>query len=311
MALDLFVLAFLGALAWLGARRGAAESGLRLVGLPIAYACALLVGQLGAAALAGSLGVPGWLGAVVAGAVGFVAVQALVEALARRARRNAEAGDHTDVSRLLGSLFGVARGALLLVPMLWLASFAEGARSAGVRPDLPDLSGARTTRLSRALLSAGTQPLAATGERADRMTARVLADPGESVAALNAIVSDPRMRVLQADQGFWRDVEDGDVARALARPTFIELARDAEVRDRLAKLGLIAESSALDAEQFHDEMASVMSEVGPRLRAIRNDPALEELMADPALRERVQNGDTLALLSDPRIRALVSRASGD
>lgn len=308
MALDLVVLAFLAALAWLGARRGGAESGLRLIGLPIAYLCAVLAGQLGGPALGTRLGVGGWIGAAAAGAIGFVIVQALVEVLARSARP-AKADDLSDLSRLFGALFGVARAALLLLPMLWLASFAEGARKSGVSPGLPDLSGARATQLSSQLVAASAKSLAAEGDRTDRMTGRVLADPGESVAALNAIVNDPRLRVLQSDQGFWLDVEGGNVQSALARPTFIDLARDAEMRARLAKLGLIAPSSAVDAQQFHDEMASVMAELGPRLRAIRNDPALEELMADSQLRERIQSGDTLALLTDPRVQALVSRAS--
>jgi uncharacterized membrane protein required for colicin V production len=309
MALDLIVLAFLGTLAFLGARRGGVESGLRLMGLPIAYACAVLAGQLGGPALAERLGTAAWMGSVGAGAIGFMAVQALVEVLARTARRRADADSLSDVSRLFGALFGIARAALLLLPLLWLASFAEGARRSGVRPDLPDLSGARASQISQAVVAAGTAQLAANGDRSDRMTARVLADPGESVAALNEIVSDPRMRVLQSDQGFWLDVEGGNVESALARPTFIDLARDAEVRGRLAKLGLIAPNSAVDAQQFRDEMASVMAEVGPRLRAIRNDPALEELMSDPAMRERIQSGDTLALLTDPRIQALVARTS--
>lgn len=309
MALDLLVLAFLGVLAWLGARRGGEESGVRLIGLPVAYGCSYLAGLLAGPALAAALGGSSWLGALGAGLIGFLAVQALVEILARGARRRSEGQRISDASRLAGALCGVARGFLLVVPLLWLASFAEGAREAGVSPNLPDLSGARSTQITQALVAVGTEGLARSEDRGDRMTAHALAAPGESVAALNQIVSDPRMRVLQSDPGFWRDVENGNIADALARPTFLELTRDAQVRARLAKLGLIAPTSAVDAQQFQDEMALVMTAVGPKLRALRNDPALAELMADPEVRARIQSGDTLGLLGDPRVRALVARVA--
>jgi hypothetical protein len=36
---------------------------------------------------------------------------------------------------------------------------------------------------------------------------------------------------------------------------------------------------------------------------------MQELLADPAVRESLQSGNSLALLGDPRFRALVSRAT--
>ena len=148
------------------------------------------------------------------------------------------------------------------------------------------------------------------GDRGTRITAKLISKPGAGIAALSAVASDARVRVLQADQGFWSDLEQGDIAGALARPTFAELTRDAELRARLADLGLVAESSVVvDAQQFHEEMAAVIAEVGPRLRRIKADPAFQELLADEALRERIRAGETMALLTDPRIRQLVANSS--
>ncbi len=310
MALDLGVLALVALLAWLGARRGALESGIRLAGLPIAYGGSVLLAKWVGPLFAARLGGASWLGALGAGVLGFIALQAVFELLARGARSRAQEGEISDASRFAGAFFGVARGALLIVPLLWLASFAEGAREAGIGAGaLPDFSDSRTAGLSQSLVAAGVERLAEGGDRSDRMTAQLVARPGEAVAAMSEIASDPRMRVLQADAGFWQDLERGDVASALARPTFVELTRDAQVRARLAALGLVAESSVVDAEQFHDEMAGVMAEVAPRIRALKSDPAFEELMADPTVRERAQRGDTLALLTDPRVQALVARVS--
>jgi hypothetical protein len=308
MTVDLVVVLMLFAFAWLGAHRGGAESGVRFAGLALAYVGAYAAGSLAGGALASALGVPVWAGLAGAGLLGFLAAQALVE-LAARSARAALDDDPSDASRVAGAAFGIARGALLLVPILSLAGFAESMRQLDPAAALPDLSGARATAMGQAVAGAAAERIAADGDGASRVTAKFVAAPGESVAALSAIASDARIRVLQSDAGFWRDLESGDIEGALARPTFTELARDAELRARLAGLGLVAESSALDAQQFHAEMASVMAEVAPRIARVKADPAFQELLADEALRERVRAGDTLALLTDPRVRAIVAAAA--
>jgi len=53
----------------------------------------------------------------------------------------------------------------------------------------------------------------------------------------------------------------------------------------------------------------VFQEIAPRLRGLRNDPAVKELLADPAAVAMIQNGDTLGLLAHPKFRELVSRLS--
>jgi hypothetical protein len=307
MALDLVALLALFAFAWLGAHRGGAEAGVRLVGLAIAYGGSLLAGKFAGGPLGAALGVAPWLGLVGAGLIGFVAAQALVEVAARKVR--AASDEISDASRVLGSLLGIARGGLLLLPLLWLAGFTESVRQLNPSLALPDFSGARAAGLGQAVAAAAAEPLASDRDSSTRMTAKFVAQPGVSVAALSAIVSDTRIRVLQADAGFWRDLENGQVERALARPTFTQLALDAELRARLADLGLIGESSVVDAQQFHREMAAVMAEVGPRIQRIKADPAFQELLADESLRARIQAGDTLSLLSDPRIQRVAASAA--
>ena len=307
MAVDLVVVLALFAFAWLGAHRGGPESGVRFLGLGVAYGGAFLAGSLAGGALAGALGVAPWMGLVGAGLVGFVAAQALVEIVARKQR--ADGDELSDVSRIAGSAFGIARGALLLAPLLFVASFSESVRQVSPAAALPDLSGARATGVGQAVASVAAQQIAASGEGSARLTARFVASPGQSVSALSAIAADPRIRVLQSDASFWRDLERGDIASALARPTFAELARDGDLRAQMAALGLVPETSALDAQQFSAEMARVMAEVAPRIARIKADPAFQELLADEALRERVRNGETLALLSDPRLQRVVANAS--
>ncbi len=309
MALDLALLFVLLAFAGTGALRGAAEAGVRLIGLPLSYGAAVLAGKLAGDPLARALSGGPWVGALVAGLLGFVAAQAIVEIYARLARRRGREEGIPSSARLLGAGFGALHGALILLPLVWLASFAEGAREAGVRPDLPDLSGSRAAAVVGRAVALGTRPLARGEDRTDRMAARVLAQPASSLAAMHSLVSDPRLRVLQSDQAFWGDLERGEVERALARPTYTELAEDPAWRGELAALGLIPEASATDPVRFRSDMEALFTDLAPRLRELREDPALQELTADPEIRAKLQAGDTLGVLMDPRVRALAERVA--
>jgi hypothetical protein len=113
---------------------------------------------------------------------------------------------------------------------------------------------------------------------------------------------------LRDDALFWSRVEHGDVDGALHRASFVRLARDAELRRRLHALGLVDAAGAGDPAAFRDAMADLLAELGPRLRALREDPELEHLMQDPEVLERARAGDSIALASDARVRALAARA---
>jgi hypothetical protein len=236
-----------------------------------------------------------------------VAAQAICEIYARLARRRAREQGIPASARLLGAAFGGVHGVLLILPLIWLASFLEGARESGVRPELPDLSGSRATSLVAHAVSMGTRPLAGSEDRGRRVAAQVIGEPAQSLAAFQALVSDPRIRVLQSDQGFWGDLERGEVERALARPTYAELADDPHWRTELAAVGMISAASADDPARFRADMEALFNDLAPRLRTLREDAAFQELRDDPAIRAKLQAGDTLSVLLDPRVRELAER----
>ena len=55
--------------------------------------------------------------------------------------------------------------------------------------------------------------------------------------------------------------------------------------------------------------AVTFEQIAPRLRGLNNDPAVRDLLADPAVVAMLENGDTLGLLAHPKFRELVSRVS--
>ena len=91
--------------------------------------------------------------------------------------------------------------------------------------------------------------------------------------------------------------------------SFTLLAQDAPLRQKLAGLGLVPDDAILNPGLFRAAMAQVLEEIGPRLRGLRSDPAVQELLADPAVVAMIESGDTLGLLAHPKFRELVNRVS--
>jgi hypothetical protein len=306
MWLDLSILALIAFLAGFGARSGAAVAGLRLAALPLAYAGAIAAAWAFGPALASELGWREPAGALAAGTVGPVVVQLLL-GLGTRALRNESSPP--PASQALGAVFGALRGALFALPILWLAGLSEGARLAGVRPDLPDLSAARLPALGGEVLGAGARLAVAEDTAGGRFAVGMVARPAATLEALQKVVQDQRVLTLQRDGLFWQDIERGAVTAALARPASRALVADRAFRARLAEIGAVSPEAARDARLFQTELAIALADIGPRLEGVRNDPALAALLEDPQVRASLQSGNTLALLNDERFRALVARAT--
>jgi hypothetical protein len=310
MGLDLLVLTLVCVAAGFGAARGALASALGLVTLLGAYAVGLLAGPRLGPGLAAAAGIPATLGALGAGALAFALAYAALGALGRwlrgiEARRVGLARSTWD--RIGGGLLGALRGGLLAALLAWLALFVEALRVGGSLPGLPALGDSTAARMTSSAVERGA--LAALGtDPGSRVVARLAARPAATLGELDAVLADPRVLTLRDDARFWSSVEHGATDAALHRASFVALARDARLRRRFLALGLVDERAADDPAAFRDEMAHALEQLGPRLRALREDPEFERLMQDPEVLGMARAGDHLALASHPGVRAVVARA---
>jgi hypothetical protein len=310
MGLDLLVLTLVCVAAGFGAARGTLASALGILRLVGAYAVAVLAGPRLAPGLAAAAGVGRTLGVAFAGALAFAVAYVALGLLGRWLRRLEErrvglARSRKD--RIGGGLLGALRGGLAAALVAWLALFVEILGVRGAVPAVPPLGDSTAARLTSSAVEAGA--LAALGaDPGSRVVARLAARPAATLEELDAVLADPRVLALRDDALFWSRVEHGQTASALQRASFVALARDAELRRRLSALGLVEAGAAEDPAAFRDEMAGVLEELGPRLRALREDPELERLMQDPEVVRLARAGDHLALAGHPGVRALVARA---
>lgn len=296
-----------------GAWTGALATGLRIATLLLSYAAAVLLGPRLAPALGAQLGLAGLSATVTACSATFVGAYAVLGIAARFARRlgpRANAG-RSPRDRFLGGCFGALRGVLLALMVSYVAMWFDALRATGAGAVVPEIGDSIAADLTSGVIESAIETAIDTSDPTGRFAARFASRPAVAAAELQGVVDDPKFAGLRGDAEFWNDVEQGHVDMATRRSSFMALARDAQLRQRLAHLGLVPDEAALDAEVFRQSFAQVLDQIGPRLRGLRDDPAMQELLADPAVVEMAQSGDTLGLLLHPKFRALVSRVGAE
>jgi hypothetical protein len=142
---------------------------------------------------------------------------------------------------------------------------------------------------------------------------RLVADPGQALVSAQQLLASERFAKLQQDAVFWDMATSGElqIDAALNRRSFLELMYDDSIRAKLADLGLVPEEARGDPQAFRATLRTSLAQAGPRIRAIRNDPALIELAQDPDVKSALQSGDGVSLFSHPEFRRLVDRAMKD
>jgi membrane protein required for colicin V production len=313
MWLDGLALLVLGLFTGMGVLRGGLATGMSLVSLGVAYAAAIASASRLGPVLAGSLGIPEFLGLPLAGTLAFIAAYLLMGVLTtilrRSEHRRRRGAPRSARDRFLGAVFGAARGGLIVLLLSWLAIWVDALRATGTVEGLPALGDSTAAAVTGSVVEAGVEAAMSESGAAGQFAARVAAQPGAAISGIQELLENPRIEALREDRLFWSYVEHESVDAALNQRSFVGITYDEALRHQLADVGLIDEEAASDAGAFRAAAADVMREVGPRIRNLREDPELQELMRDPEVVAMAQSGDTLALMSHPGFRRLITRVA--
>ncbi len=315
MLFDLIALVILAVFVAVGAFRGTLAGFLRVATVGLAYVSSFLAAtklgvvvavltgfsHLGAAALLGS------------GVFFFVYVAgSVISMLLIRAEHDRRADvPRGAYDRFGGACFGALQAGLAILLLAVFGSVLDAAYRAGV-PQGVDQSGSYLIASTRRVVAHGVGAALGDGP-GSKLAVRLIADPGQVLVSAQQLLASPRFAKLQQDALFWDMATSGELSidAALNRRSFLELMYDDSTRAQAADLGLVPEEARQDPNAFRAAMRTSLAQAGPRIRAIRNDPALAELAQDPDVQNALKSGDGVSLLSHPEFRKLVDRAMKD
>jgi len=316
MILDLILVFALVSMVTLGAWRGAVASGSGLAGLLGGYAGAVWAAVNLSEWVAQQLVVSSLVAPAIAGTIGFTVtwlfVSSLGDVLVAWDLGRVETDGRGVLDRGMGGLFGFVRGGLIVVLLAVLASWLDAARDLGALEGLdavPDAQASVVAGASGDLVEAAVSTALAGpgGEVAARITAR----PGIALGSFQAILEDERLEEILQDRLFWTLIMNESIDHAMNRNAIRSIVKDPEMRGHFADLGLVSDEAREDSGVFRQAMAGVLTELAPKVNRLHEDPEIKALASDPEIIRLVESGNTLALISHPRMKQIVDRLSQD
>jgi len=311
MWLDLAALGILAAAAAVGWVRGWLVSSVRFGGALAAYVGAWWLGPV-VAPFFEARGLSGVLAVATGGLAVFFVLLLSVEGLAAvvKAMDRRRRGDdpRSGADRAGGALVGAIAGGAFAVLVAWLGITVDALGTQTGNASLPTIAGSRFAPVARDVIRGVGEWLLEDRGAAGVAVARAASDPAETIERVERLLGNPHLQGLRNDPEFWRQVEAGRHASAVERTSFLALAYDGTTRRELADLGLVDAEAAASSRAFRDASAEALAAVGPRLRAVRRDPALERLARDPEVQDMLLANDTLGLLRHPDVRLVIARA---
>ncbi len=308
MLLDLLAIALLVGFTVLGSHRGAFRSGIGLVSWVGGYAAAAFLTAPLAPFVASVTGLPFLLALCVAS----VAILGSSLALGLVLIKVIEAKWRSDLlrtgrDRFAGAIFGALQGGLVVILVGWLGQWLTAASAAGVPIPGGHASTSVTQRWSSHVIEAGIYAAIDESDPAMRFAANLAVRPGESLPKLQGILENPRIQALMRDNAFWSPISAGRMDEALNEPGFLGIAFDETLRTQIADVGMVRPEAAQDPLRFREDAKAAIETIGPWLGTIANSPEIEILKRDPEVQRAIANGDTITLLTNPEIRALMER----
>ena len=314
MLFDLVALGILVIFIALGALRGTLAGFLRVATLASAYAAGIFGAKHLGVLVSVFSGSSRLMSTALAGAACF-AFAYLVGSVAttivlRWERSRRDDLPRNGLDRTGGAVFGAVQAVLVLLLLGVLGSFLDAANKAGLPQGSSAADGSFLVGSTQKVVAAGVGA-AMGGSPGGKLAVRLASDPGAALTSTQKVLAHPRVVGLFEDALFWQYLSTGEVDLALGRSTFFAITHDDELRGQLADLGAVDEDARTDPQAFKAQVGGTFREIAPRLRAIREDPALAEFAAKPEIQDALERGDTMALLADPDFRRLIDRALRD
>lgn len=314
MLFDLIALAVLAVFIALGAMRGTLAGFLRVATLASAYVAGIFGARTLGTLVAVVTGSSRLIATALAGAGCFMAVYVLLS-IASAIVIHFEKQRRDDVprgglDRTGGAVLGALQACLALLLLGILGSFLDAAYKAGLPQGSAAAEGSFLVGSAQKVVAAGIDA-AMGGTPGGKLAVRLASDPGAALTSTQKLLAHPRVAKLFEDALFWQYLSTGEIEPALGRGTFFAVIHDDGLRAELADLGVVDDEARDSPDAFRAQMSATFAKLAPRLRALRQDPALAALAAKPEIQRAIERGDSMALLAHPDFRRLIDRALKD
>ncbi len=286
--------------AYRGYKNGVYKSVSRVCSLLAGYAGAILFTDDLAPLARAELGLEGVAAFVIASLLLFIGASVTLSLLFWLAgKRLLRAEGPSTVSSAGGAVIGSLVGVLLAIVVVWSFAFLRDMRAADEIADASP-SGVETLA-NRAASKAVDTALKMSSAQPEivGLGAALMASPAEVAGQARRLAASREMRDLLNDPANQRVLDSGDYAALRELPAFRRLMDHPDLQALARSAGLGAAPG--DDDEASTAVAVQLSDLWRRAQRVKNDSRVQAIVDDPDFRQKLESGNPLALIVDPRI----------
>ena len=292
-----------------GYRRGLLGSVARVLSVVAGYAAAFtFTGQV-SQLIEAYTRLQGVLAFVVAGLALFigagVAINILFWGIARVLGKE---GGISTASALGGAAVGLATGLLVSIIVIWTIGFVRETRvPSGAEVAAMAKPGGIETLANRIAGKAvgSAMSIGDASPEVTRLTAALAKSPGAIVQQAQRLSQSEELTALLHDPGNQAVLNSGDADALRSLPAFQQLMKNPDMQALAESTGLLDEA-AKNNQSADAALAERFTDVWGRAQRAKDNPRMQQILADPAFRQKVQSGNPLDLLGDEKLLELTN-----
>ena len=306
--LVLFI-AVLAVFAYRGYRKGLLRSLSRVLGLVAGYTASILFTERVSVLLAAQFQLEGIV-AYIAAALGLFIGAGIAVSIAFWLIGQLMPTQETPstASSIGGMTVGALVGVIVAIVAVWSFTFVRDFRS---NPGIDEFAQANTSKIeslaSRAAGKAVTTALSlgSVNPEVARLTAAIIETPAEISQQAQRLMHSEDLQTLLADPQTLAAMESGDINALQQLPAFQGLLVNPDFVALAESTGMLDEASG-NGVPVEAVVASQMTDIWGRVQRVKNDARVQDIIADPEFQQKVQSGNPVDMLTNPRLLELAN-----
>jgi uncharacterized membrane protein required for colicin V production len=295
--------------AWRGFRSGFVAALGRVLAVIAGYAAAILGGGPLAAWIETQFGLQGLVALGTASLSLFLAAGLIVMLIFFLLRRHVFPDDEVSTASAIGGGFvGALVGMLLAVAIVWTFAFARDMMAIeAIAADVPASSSGVEKLANRLAGSAVSAAMDAGSMQPEvvRLGEALASAPSEVIQRAQRLTTSDEFHALMQDPRNHRVLDSGKPELVQQLPAFKALVANPDVI-ALTEIAGYGESDDIEAE-----LARQLTSTWTRAQQVKNDPRVQEILADPEFRATLDSGNPLALLTSRQLHELADIVFAD
>ena len=136
-----------------------------------------------------------------------------------------------------------------------------------------------------------------------KLSAAIIETPAEVSQHAQQLISSDDLQALLADPQNQAVMDSGDVDALRQLPAFQQLVKNPDLLALAKSAGMLTDAAGNNVSS-DAILATRMIEIWGRVQRVKNDERVQEILGDPEFQQKVQSGNPIDMLTNPRLLEL-------